>query len=126
MNTPPLTPRSRSFTRLTMRVGLPHFGQSVLLEVSMTFLRSAVLAIFAISNDDSVEDDGSILREEQRPGPNARLNGYRPMRAEPACSAEIRRRSLISASPEEAGLPREEELGANSSEALSLMMKKLA
>src|ERR1700733_13377848 len=41
-------PRSRSFTRLTMRVGLEHFGQSVLLLVSMTFLRSPVLAIFAI------------------------------------------------------------------------------
>jgi len=29
---------------------LAAFGQSVLLEVSMTFLRSAVFAIFAISN----------------------------------------------------------------------------
>src|SRR5215471_12243409 len=46
INTPPGTFRSRSFTRLTMRVGLPHFGQSVLLEVSIIFLRSAVLAIF--------------------------------------------------------------------------------
>src|SRR5262252_1560854 len=38
-----------------MRVGLPHFGQSVLLVVSMTFLRSAVFVIFAIalSWDDS-------------------------------------------------------------------------
>ena len=33
--------------RLTMRVGLPHLGQSVLLVVSMTFFRSAVFAIFA-------------------------------------------------------------------------------
>jgi hypothetical protein len=48
INTPPGTPRSRSFTRLTIRVGLPHFGQSVLLEVSITFLRSAVFAILAI------------------------------------------------------------------------------
>src|SRR5260370_7519210 len=31
-----------------MRVCLEHFGQSVLLLVSMTFLRSPVLAIFAI------------------------------------------------------------------------------
>ncbi len=31
-----------------MRVGLEHLGQSVLLLVSMTFLRSPVLAIFAI------------------------------------------------------------------------------
>src|SRR5260370_37087098 len=31
-----------------MRVGLPHLGQSVLLEVSITFLRSAVLAILAM------------------------------------------------------------------------------
>jgi hypothetical protein len=31
-----------------MRVGLPHFGQSVLLEVSISFLRSAVFAILAI------------------------------------------------------------------------------
>src|SRR5262249_40321709 len=29
-----------------MRVALPHFGQSVLLDVSITFLRSAVFAIF--------------------------------------------------------------------------------
>src|ERR1700752_903569 len=33
--------------RLTMRVDLPHLGQSVLLLVSITFLRSAVFAIFA-------------------------------------------------------------------------------
>jgi hypothetical protein len=31
-----------------MRVGLLHFGQSVLLDVSITFLRSAVLAILAM------------------------------------------------------------------------------
>jgi hypothetical protein len=48
MKIPPGTPRSRSFTRFTMRVGLPHFGQSVLLVVSITFLRSAVFAIFTI------------------------------------------------------------------------------
>ena len=47
-NTPPGTPRSRSFTRFTMRVGFEHFGQSVLLLVSIAFLRSPVLAIFAI------------------------------------------------------------------------------
>src|SRR5579884_188126 len=41
-------PRSRSLTRFTMRVGLLHFGQSVLLDVSITFLRSAVLAILAM------------------------------------------------------------------------------
>src|SRR5580704_11802386 len=41
-------PRSRSFTRLTMRVGLEHMGQSVLLLVSIAFLRSPVLAIFAM------------------------------------------------------------------------------
>jgi len=45
---PPASPRSRSLTRLTMRVGLPHFGQSVLFEVSITFLRSAVFAIFTV------------------------------------------------------------------------------
>src|SRR5258708_3968721 len=45
---PPGTLRSRSFTRFTMRVGFEHLGQSVLLEVSMSFLRSAVLAILAI------------------------------------------------------------------------------
>src|ERR1044072_7728029 len=48
MKPPPGTPRSRSLTRFTMRVDLPHLGQSVLLDVSITFLRSAVLAIFAI------------------------------------------------------------------------------
>src|SRR5260370_15901337 len=48
MSTPPGVPRSRSLTRFTMRVGLEHLGQSVLLLVSMTFLRSPVLAIFAI------------------------------------------------------------------------------
>jgi hypothetical protein len=31
-----------------MRVGLPHLGQSVLLVVSIIFLRSAVLAILAM------------------------------------------------------------------------------
>lgn len=31
-----------------MRVALPHFGQSVDFDVSITFLRSAVFAIFAI------------------------------------------------------------------------------
>src|SRR5271168_2768432 len=46
--TPPGAPRSRSLTRFTMRVGLPHFGQSVLFDVSITFWRSAVLAILAI------------------------------------------------------------------------------
>ena len=48
MYTPPGTPRSRSLTRLTMRVGLPHLGQSVDFVVSMIFLRSAVFAILAI------------------------------------------------------------------------------
>src|ERR1035441_10228868 len=48
MYTPPGTPRSRSFTRLTMRVGLLHLGQSVDFVVSITFLRSPVLAILAI------------------------------------------------------------------------------
>src|SRR5512135_1154074 len=42
---PPWMPRSRSFRRFTTRVALPHLGQSVLLDVSITFLRSAVLAI---------------------------------------------------------------------------------
>jgi len=45
---PPGVLRSRSFTRFTMRVGLPHLGQSVLLVVSIIFLRSAVLAILAM------------------------------------------------------------------------------
>jgi len=42
-------PRSRSFTRLTMRVGLLHLGQSVDFVVSITFLRSPVFAILAMS-----------------------------------------------------------------------------
>jgi hypothetical protein len=45
---PPGVLRSRSFTRFTILVGLPHLGQSVLLVVSMIFLRSAVLAILAM------------------------------------------------------------------------------
>jgi len=48
MYTPPGIPRSRSFTRLTMRVGLLHLGQSVDFVVSITFLRSPVFAIFAM------------------------------------------------------------------------------
>jgi len=48
MKMPPGVLRSRSFTRFTMRVGLPHLGQSVLLVVSIIFLRSAVLAILAM------------------------------------------------------------------------------
>src|SRR5205085_4036739 len=54
IKTPPGTFRSRSFTRLTIRVGLPHLGQSVLFDVSITFLRSAVFAIFAISSPNRV------------------------------------------------------------------------
>src|ERR1700692_3257701 len=50
MKTPPGTLRSRSFTRLTIRVGLAHFGQLVLLDVSITFLRSPVFAILAMKN----------------------------------------------------------------------------
>jgi hypothetical protein len=42
-------------------VDLPHFGQSVLLEVSITFLRSAVFAIFAMSSPDK------FLRRDSRP-----------------------------------------------------------
>jgi hypothetical protein len=45
---PPGVLRSRSFIRFTIRVGLPHLGQSVLLVVSIIFLRSAVLAILAM------------------------------------------------------------------------------
>ena len=41
-------PRSRSLTRLTMRVGFEHLGQSVDFVVSITFLRSPVLAILAM------------------------------------------------------------------------------
>src|ERR1700738_4765043 len=41
-------PRSRSLTRLTMRVGLLHLGQSVDFVVSITFWRSPVFAIFAM------------------------------------------------------------------------------
>jgi hypothetical protein len=50
MYMPPGTFRSASFTRFTTRVGLPHLGQSVDFVVSITFLRSAVFAIFAITN----------------------------------------------------------------------------
>jgi hypothetical protein len=39
-----------------MRVGLEHFGQSVLLLVSIAFLRSPVLAIFAILLTSPVTD----------------------------------------------------------------------
>ena len=48
MNMPPEVLRSRSFTRFTMRVGLPHLGQSVLFEVSIIFSRPAVLATLAM------------------------------------------------------------------------------
>src|SRR3954462_7988895 len=50
MYMPPGTFFPASFTRLTMRVGLPHLGQSVDFVVSISFLRSAVFAIFAITN----------------------------------------------------------------------------
>src|SRR5215813_2361893 len=56
MYTPPGMPRSRSLTRFTIRVGLLHFGQSVLLVVSITFLRSAVLAIFAMETLSPLND----------------------------------------------------------------------
>lgn len=45
---PPGTPRSRSFTRLTIRVGFEHFGHSEPLLASATFWRSPVFATFAI------------------------------------------------------------------------------
>ena len=48
MYIPPGTPRSRSFTRFTMRVGLPHLGQLVDFVVSMIFSRFAIFAILAI------------------------------------------------------------------------------
>src|SRR5277367_5500622 len=47
-----------------MRVGLPHFGQSVLFEVSITFLRSAVLAILAIKLSLNVDP---LSRDEAKP-----------------------------------------------------------
>ena len=53
MYTPPGMPRSRSLTRFTMRVGLPHFGQSVDFDVSIAFLRSPVFAILAMDPDFS-------------------------------------------------------------------------
>jgi hypothetical protein len=46
-------PRSRSFTRFTMRVGLAHLGQSVDFDVSIAFLRSPVFAILAMDPDFS-------------------------------------------------------------------------
>src|SRR5260370_4682473 len=63
--------RSRSFMRFTMRVGLPHLGQSVLLLVSMTFLRSAVLAIFAMFQSPKII---SGLRQRCL-GANATMDG---------------------------------------------------
>ncbi len=53
MYIPPAISRSRSFTRFTMRVGLPHFGQSVDFDVSIAFLRSPVFAILAMDPDFS-------------------------------------------------------------------------
>src|SRR5580698_3749849 len=45
-----------------MRVGLPHLGQSVLLVVSITFLRSAVFAIFISSPDHAAAGPGPGLQ----------------------------------------------------------------
>src|SRR5207302_3571984 len=56
----------RSFTRFTIRVILPHLGQSVLLVVSMTFLRSPVLAIFAIGFSRSEIVMSAVERAKQR------------------------------------------------------------
>src|ERR1035437_1084567 len=67
MYTPPGIPRSRSFKRFTMRVGLEHFGQSVLLLVSIIFLRSPVLAIFAIMLTSPVADLLSFARATLNP-----------------------------------------------------------
>src|ERR1700758_5850304 len=73
---PPGMPRSRSFTRLTMRVGLLHLGQSVDLVVSIAFLRSPVLAILAIGRMFLLEDclcsHAQVdCRRLQRRGPSA-------------------------------------------------------
>ena len=58
---PPGTLRSRSLIRFTIRVGLPHLGQSVLLDVSIIFLRSAVLAILAMIQYSPVEGLGAVV-----------------------------------------------------------------
>src|SRR5258708_8141685 len=88
MKMPPGTPRSRSLTRLTMRVALPHWGQSVLFVVSISFLRSAVLAILAIcifsgltslfSHGKPRKDTGTNcngMRNFEQKGRNRRLPG---------------------------------------------------
>src|SRR6185437_3526449 len=67
-------PRSRSLTRFTMRVGLLHRGQSVLLLVSMTFLRSPVFATLAIKAHLLKKSRFSSLHE-------SRGNPLRPARS---------------------------------------------
>ena len=83
MKIPPGTPRSRSLTRLTMRVGWPHLGQLVLLVVSITFFRSAVLATFAIASP-LVDLHFNFNIQNQLPG-----FGQRPLRVVRSCIFDL-------------------------------------
>src|ERR1035441_6197520 len=67
-----------------MRVGLEHLGQSVLLLVSIIFLRSPVLAIFAIVLTSPVAD---LVVPARAPNPAA---GAHPGRNRDAPGAAIR------------------------------------
>jgi hypothetical protein len=60
-----------------MRVGLPHLGQSVLLDVSMTFCRSAVFAIFAMMNYSSFQYSAPEFCD----GINVSIGGKKPLDA---------------------------------------------
>jgi len=80
MKIPPGTFRSRSFTRFTIRVGLPHFGQSVLLLVSITFLRSAVFAIFTVISWHEPAMVANPMKFSKIFGSNSRAGSPQPER----------------------------------------------
>src|SRR4051794_27446481 len=91
MYTPPGTLRSRSFTRFTMRVGLPHLGQSVLLVVSIIFLRSAVLAILVAIEAVLLNVCASVFDGVQSPSFHAQQKCAGAKRA--GCSPRVRSRA---------------------------------
>ena len=68
MKIPPGTPRSRSFTRFTMRVGLPHLGQSVLLDVSISFCDLLFLQSLPLMSPDTNLPAGRARGTEMKLG----------------------------------------------------------
>lgn len=87
-------PRSRSFTRFTIRVGLLHLGQSVDFVVSMIFLRSPVFAIFAICRLFLLVKLSLLTRAKSARGFNLAAFAHLPAQNTPKTPAKLALSSL--------------------------------